>query len=113
MARTASVLALGLVLAACNVNSDGRNDTTTLSVDEQKVDGAVDEAGNALGGAAAEVQNAAERAVPAVEKAADRAGDLGQQAGDRIENAADRAGQAAQNAGDRTAGEVREETRQR
>ena len=113
MIRAASVLALGLTLAACNVNRDAQNDTTTLSVDEEKVEGAVDQAGNALEGAANEVREAAEDAGPVLENAADRAGEIGARAGDRIENAAEGAGRAAENAGDRAAGEVREETKGR
>lgn len=106
MTRVATTIATCLALAACNVNRDAANDTTTLSVDEQKVEGAVDQAGNALEGAAAEVQDAAERASPALENAADRVGDLGQQA-----DAAEGADRAAENGAERAAGEVRNVTR--
>ena len=118
MIRSVSILALGVMLVGCNVNRDAGNDTTTLSVDENKVEGAVDQAGNALEGAAAEVRNAADRAAPALENAAAKAGALGARAGEAIENAAQRAGDAAERAGraaengaERAEADVRNETR--
>jgi hypothetical protein len=91
---------LVLGLAACNVERDAANDSTTLSVDEQKVEGAADQAGNLVEGAADEVQEAARNAGPVLE---DAARDVG--------NAAERAGESVENGADRAAGEVREETR--
>lgn len=100
---TTKLLALGLpllALAGCNVDRDAGNDTTTLSIDENQVDSAVDQAGNALEGAAGEVQDAAQNAGPVLEGAARDVGQAADQAGESIENGADRA-----------AGEIREETR--
>lgn len=100
---TARLLILGLpllALAGCNVERDPGNDTTTLSIDENQVDQGLDQAGNALQGAAAEVGNAAENAGPVLEGAARDVGD-----------AAERAGQGIENGADRAASEVREETR--
>ena len=89
-----------LTLSACNVERDAQNDTTTLSIDENKVDQGLDQAGNALEGAAGEVKNAAQDAGPVLENAASDIGDAASRAGQKIENGADR-----------TAGEIREETR--
>ena len=89
-----------LALAACKVERDAGNDTTTLSVDEQKIEQTVDQAGNLAEGAAGEVQEAARNAAPALEEAARDVGNAAEQAGESIENGAERA-----------AGEVREETR--
>ncbi len=87
-------------LAACNVERDAGNDTTTLSIDENKVEAGVDQAGNALQGAAGEVKDAARNAAPALEEGAR---DLG--------NAAASAGRSVENGAERAAGEIREETR--
>ena len=101
MNRSLLALALPLLaLSACNVERDAANDTTTLSVDEQQVDSAVDQAGNALEGAAGEVKDAAQKAGPVLEGAARDVGQAAEQAGESVENGAERA-----------AGEVREETR--
>lgn len=89
-----------LALAACNVERDAGNDTTTLSVDEQKIEATADQAGNLAEGAVDEVQEAARNAAPALKEA-----------GRDIGNAADRAGDSIENGADRAAGEVREETR--
>lgn len=89
-----------LALAACNVERDPGNDTTTLSVDENQVDQTLDETGNALQDAAGELGEAADKAGPVLR---DAAGDVG--------NAAERAGQSIENGADRAASEVREETR--
>ena len=101
MTRSLLILALPLVaLSACNVERDAGNDTTTLSIDGNQVEGAVDQAGNALQGAAGEVQEAATNAGPVLENAASDVGNAAAGAGRSIENGADRA-----------AGEIREETR--
>lgn len=89
-----------LALAACNVEQDGANDTTTLSIDKDRVEQTVGDAGNAVEGAAGEVQEAARNAAPALEEA-----------GRDIGNAAERAGQGLENGADRVGAEVREETR--
>jgi hypothetical protein len=98
--RTSALFLPLLALAACNVERDPGNDTTTLSVDEQQVERTADQAGNLVEGAADEVQEAARNAGPVLE---DAARDVG--------NAADRAGDSVENGANRAAGEVREETR--
>jgi hypothetical protein len=98
--RSAALALPLLMVAACNVERDPGNDTTTLSIDENQVEQTADQAGNLVEGAAGEVQEAARNAAPAVEGAARDVGDAASQAGQSIENGADRA-----------AGEVREETR--
>ena len=101
MIRTLILLAVPLVaLSGCNVERDAGNDTTTFSIDENQVEGAVGEAGNALQGAAGEVREAATNAAPALENAAS---DIG--------NAAAGAGRSIENGADRAAGEIRAETR--
>jgi vacuolar-type H+-ATPase subunit H len=89
-----------LGLAACNVERDPANDSTTLSIDENEVQDTVGDAGNLVEGAAGEVKEAAGEAAPVIENAARDAGQAVEKAGDRLEQGADRA-----------AGEVREETR--
>jgi len=111
---TAKLLAFGLpllALSACNVERDAGNDTTTLSVDEQKVGQTVDETGNVLKDAAGDVRNAADRAGPVLQNAARDAGNAADRAGEDIARGADRAGDRIENGADRAAGEVREETR--
>lgn len=87
-------------VAACNVERDAGNDTTTLSIDENKVEAGVDQAGNALKGAAGEVKDAARNAAPVLKEGAR---DLG--------NAAASAGRSVENGADRAAGEIGKETR--
>ena len=70
MIRHAALIVLPLTLAACNVERDAGNDTTAISINDQKVEGAVDQAGNLLEGAAGEVKEAADKAAPAIEDAA-------------------------------------------
>jgi hypothetical protein len=100
MTRLPILLALPLALAACNVERDSANDTTAISVNEQRVEGTVEDAGNLLEGAAGEVREAAENAAPAIE---DAARDVG--------NAADRAGNTIEAGAEGAARGVREETR--
>jgi predicted small secreted protein len=96
-----AALSLSLfLLAACNVDRDAGNDTTTLSVNENQVEETVGDAGNLVEGAADEVQEAARNAAPVVEDAARDVGNAAERAGERIDNGADRA-----------AAEVRDETR--
>lgn len=56
-----------LLLAACNVDRDSANDSTTVSFNDQAIEDAASDAGNALGDAAATVGNAAESAGQAIE----------------------------------------------
>ncbi|GLR48453.1 hypothetical protein [Sphingomonas astaxanthinifaciens] len=100
MNRSLLLIALPLGLAACNVERDPGNDTTSVSVNEAKVDKALDDAGNGLQAAASDVRNAAEKAGPVLANAADDVGDAAKNAGDKIENGADKA-----------AADVRQETR--
>ena len=101
MTRATFLLALPLLaLGACNVERDAANDTTTLSIDGNKVEDLADDAGNVAERAAGEIGNAAEQAGPVLENAAEDVG-----------NAASRAGQSIENGADRAAGEIREETR--
>ena len=89
MIRQATLVALTLALAACNVERDAGNDTTSISVNDQKVEGTVDQAGNLLESAAGEVQQAANEAAPAIKDAARDVGDAANRAGDKIEAGAD------------------------
>lgn len=100
MNRFAFVLALPLSLAACNVERDPGNDTTSISVNDQKVEGAVDDVGNALEDAAGEVKQAADKAAPAIKDAASDVGNAAERTGDKIEAGAEGAARG-----------VREETR--
>ena len=65
--RTATIVALALGLAACNVERDSGNDTTSVSVNEAKVDRTLDKAGDALKGVANDVKDAARDAKPGLE----------------------------------------------
>ena len=89
MIRQAALIALPLALAACNVERDPGNDTTSISVNEQKVEGAVDGVGNALEDAGREVSEAADKAAPAIEDAASDVGNAADRAGDKIEAGAE------------------------
>jgi hypothetical protein len=100
MIRQAALIVLPLALAACNVERDPGNDTTSISVNDQKIEGAVDGVGNALEDAGQEVRNAADKAAPVVK---DAAGDIG--------NAADRAGDKIEAGAEGAARGVREESR--
>ena len=100
MTRALLLLALPLGVAACNVERDAGNDTTSFTVNEQKVDRTLDKAGDAIGNVASDVKDAAEDAGPVLRNAADDVGEAAKKAGDKVENSADRA-----------AADVREETR--
>jgi hypothetical protein len=90
MNRLPVLLALPLALAACNVERDAANDTTAISVNDQKVEGAVDRCRQpALEGAAGEVRKAADEAAPAIEGAARDVGNAADRAGDKIEAGAE------------------------
>lgn len=89
MIRHATLIVLPLSLAACNVERDAGNDTTAISINDQKVEGAVDQAGNLLEGAAGEVKEAADKAAPAIEGAARDVGNAANRAGDKIEAGAE------------------------
>jgi hypothetical protein len=89
MIRKAALIALPLALAACNVERDPGNDTTSITVNDQKIEGAVDGVGNALEDAGREVKDAADRAAPAVQDAARDVGNAADRAGDKIEAGAD------------------------
>ena len=56
-----------LLLAACDVDRDSANDSTTVSFNDQRIEDAATDAGNALGDAAATVGNAAQSAGQAIE----------------------------------------------
>ena len=89
MKRLPLLLAAPLALAACNVERDPANDTTAISVNEQKVEGTVDQAGNFLEGAASDVKQAADKAAPVIKDAARDVGDAAQRAGDKVEAGAE------------------------
>lgn len=89
MIRNAALFVLPLALAACNVERDAGNDTTSITVDEQRVEGAVDGVGNALEDAGREVRDAADRAAPAIQDAARDVGNAADRAGDKIEAGAE------------------------
>ncbi|UUR08532.1 hypothetical protein [Sphingomonas glaciei] len=89
MIRHAALLVLPLSLAACNVERDAGNDTTAISINDQKVEGTVDQAGNLLESAAGEVKQAADEAAPAIKDAASDVGNAANRAGDKIEAGAE------------------------
>lgn len=89
MTRLPLLLALPLALAACNVERDAANDTTALSINEQKVEGTLDRAGDLAENAAGEVREAAENAAPAIKDAARDVGNAADRAGDKIEAGAE------------------------
>jgi hypothetical protein len=89
MNRLPVLLALPFALAACNVERDAANDTTAISVNDQKVEGAVAGVGNALEDAAGEVRQAADEAAPSIEGAARDVGTAADRAGDKIEAGAE------------------------
>jgi hypothetical protein len=89
MNRRFVLLALPLALAACNVERDAANDTTAISVNEQKVEGTLDRAGDLAENAASEVKEAADRAAPAVKDAASDVGAAADRAGNKIEAGAE------------------------
>ena len=84
MNRLPVLLALPLALAACNVERDAANDTTAISVNEQRVEGTLDRAGDLAENVAGEVKEAADKAAPAVEDAARDVGAAADRAGDKI-----------------------------
>jgi hypothetical protein len=66
------ILALPLLLvAACNVENDERNDRVTLDFDQNAVEDAADEVGNALEDAGTQIGDAAENAGQAIEDEVD------------------------------------------
>jgi hypothetical protein len=79
-----------LAVAACNARDEG-NGTTVISVDREAIEGSVEQgvnqAGNALEGAAAEVGQAANNAAPALENAAEKTGAAAERAGEQVEGA--------------------------
>jgi ElaB/YqjD/DUF883 family membrane-anchored ribosome-binding protein len=91
MTRTILLVALPFALAACNVEKDNSNGTTSISVNEAKIDKTLDKAGNALSDVADDVKNAADEAGPKLKNAADDAGAAVKDAGDKIGNGADKA----------------------
>jgi hypothetical protein len=93
MTRLPALLALPLALAACNVERDAANDTTAISLNEQKVESTLDRAGDLAENAAGEVKQAADKAAPAVEGAARDVGAAANRAGDKIEAGAEGAAQ--------------------
>ena len=86
MIKWLPVLPLLLAAAACNTRDEG-NGTTVISLDENKVDQGLDQAGNALSSAGNEVEQAADKAGPALENAADQTGAAAERAGERVEGA--------------------------
>nr|WP_314444744.1 hypothetical protein [uncultured Sphingomonas sp.] len=89
MIRQSALLVLPLALAACNVERDAGNDTTSITVNDQRVEGAVDQAGNLLESAAGEVREAADKAAPAIKDAARDVGNAAERTGDKIEAGAE------------------------
>lgn len=62
------LIALPLLLAAaCSVETDDRNDQTTIRYDDSQVENAMSEVGNATGEAAEQIGDAAARAGDAIE----------------------------------------------
>ena len=89
MTRLPLLIVLPLALAACNVERDAANDTTAISINEQKVGTTLDQAGDIAENAAAEVQDAARDAAPAIKDAARDVGNAADRAGDKIEAGAE------------------------
>lgn len=89
MNRLPFLFALPLALTACNVERDAGNDTTAITVNEQRVDSTVEDAGNLLEGAAGEVREAADEAAPVLKDAARDVGNAAERAGDTIEAGAE------------------------
>ena len=56
-----------LLVAACSVEGDGRNEALRVDIDENAIEGTADEVGNAVEEAAAQVGNAAEEAGATIE----------------------------------------------
>ncbi len=66
------IIALPLLLvAACSVDSDGRNDSVTVNFDAQGIENTADELGNAADQAVSDVGNAARGAGQAIENEID------------------------------------------
>ena len=61
------IVALPLLLAACGVESDARNDQLTINYNGESIENAADEVSNAAEQAASDVGNAADRAGQAIE----------------------------------------------
>jgi len=81
-----------LLAAACNVTKDAANDSTTLSVDQNRIENGADALLNEAAEATDVAANAIENTVPAIENSAatikERAGRVGARAetlGNRIE----------------------------
>lgn len=67
-----TIIALPLLLvAACSVDSDNRNDSVTVNFDAQAIENTADELGNAAEQAVSEVGNAARSAGDAIENEVD------------------------------------------
>ena len=79
-----------LMLGACNVSRDDANDTTTLTVDEQRVENTAEDVGNLAERAADEAGEALQNAGPAIENTAETIGERAERVGQRAENAVDR-----------------------
>ena len=99
MTRLPVLFALPLALAACNVERDAANDTTAISINEQKIDGTLDRAGDLAENVADDVQEAAENAAPAIEGAARDVGNAASRAGDKIEAGAEGAARGVREEG--------------
>ncbi|MFC7537596.1 hypothetical protein ACFQPG_09480 [Sphingomonas sp. GCM10030256] len=92
MTRKSLLLAVTsiLLLGACDVSRDATNDTTTLSVDEDRVANTAEDVGNLAGRAADEAGEALQNAGPAIENAAETVGERAERVGAKAEDAVER-----------------------
>jgi hypothetical protein len=69
--RTICIISLAALAAACGVESDPGNDTTTIRYDSRPITNAVDEIGNAVEQSVSDIGNATERAERVIENVRD------------------------------------------
>ena len=74
-----------LMLGACNVTDNG-NGSSTLSVDENRIEQSTEALANEASKAGAKAANAIENAGPAIEKSADDIQERAGRVADRVEN---------------------------
>ena len=74
-----------LALAACNV-TDNNNGSSTISIDENRIEQGTEALANEASKAGAQAANAVENAGPAIEKSADDIQERAGRVADRIEN---------------------------
>lgn len=77
------MIALPLAAAACSVENDPGNDTTTIRYDSRPVENAVGEVGNAVEQSVSDISNATERAERVIDDARDMEVDVNLRRGER------------------------------